>query len=458
MTSVLLIYPYFHPSRDWSIFRFPPLGLGYIASALIRAGYEVDILDCTFLKKEETFYKALRTAADVVGIYAMVSMQGNAREFARHLRKRCRLLIAGGPLPTCDPESFLDAFDIVVTGEGERTIVQVLEADKIGCDLETIPGIVFRKGKIGVAGNPEGKIVHTPPRPLEPDLDGIPLPTRELLPNQKYIEFWKKKGVPATTSVMTTRGCPFSCDFCSNAVFGNSYRERSVVNVIDEVEHALSLGYQRIHFADDVFTLKKDRVVRFCEEIMGRNLHFAWECLGRVDSIDASLAGKMKKAGCDRIFFGIESGNDAVLKMMNKNITVEKARRAVYAAHEAGIKTGAFLMLGYPGETDETILNSIRFAGSLPLDYLSYTVPYPLPGTALYGRTKDKVTKEWENPGGLLTDHSLIFKTDFSETKLKFALLKGQSQFILRKKLGNVVSPLLKPCEALSDLVFKLLK
>lgn len=123
------------------------------------------------------------------------------------------------------------------------------------------------------------------------------------------------------------RGCPFSCEYCNNAVFGISYRKRSPENVLLEVEQALSLGYDRIHFADDVFTLNKKRIIRLCEEIKKVGLHFKWECLGRVDSIDRDIATAMKDAGCDRIFFGIESGSDSVLKMMKKNITIDKARR-----------------------------------------------------------------------------------------------------------------------------------
>lgn len=458
MTSVLLIYPYFHPSHDRSIFRFPPLGIGYIAASLRNAGHKVSVLDCTFMDRQEALNKAHHTGANVVGIYSMATMREDSLRFARYLRSKSELLVAGGPLPTCDPVSFLDDFDTVVIGEGERTIVDLLSAYECNRSPDSIPGIAYWKADHDRKNGSHGEIVFTSPRKLEPDLDSIALPARDLLPNSKYIDFSKKRYGHATTSVMTTRGCPFSCEFCSNKVFGISYRERSPANVIDEVEQALSFGYDRIHFADDVFTLKRERIAMICEEIKKRDLHFKWECLARADSINRDIAGVMRQAGCDRIFFGIESGNDSVLKLMNKRITVDKARQAVIAAHSAGLKSGAFFILCYPGETDDTVLNTIRFATSLPLDYLSFTMPYPLPGTALYERVQHKINREWEAKPGLMNDHSLIFNADFSEAKMKYAILKGEVQFRMRKSLGKSASFVVKPFEILSDAVFRLIK
>ena len=227
---------------------------------------------------------------------------------------------------------------------------------------------------------------------------------------------------------------------------------------MDEVEQALSFGYDRIHFADDVFTLNRERVLKICDEIRRRGLRFKWECLGRVDSIDEAIANAMKDAGCDRIYFGIESGNDSVLKLMKKKITMDKARRAVHAAHDAGLTTGAFFILCYPGETDDTVLETLRFAVSLPLDYLSFTVPYPLPGTALYERVKGRILKEWEAPDGLISDHVLIFDADFSENKMKFGILKGEAQFEMKKRFGVYSFPVMKPFEILTNIMFRLMK
>ena len=174
MASVLLIYPFFSPSHDRSIFRFPPLGISYIAAALRNAGHEVRVLDCTFLDRGEALAKADQAKADVVGIYIMMTMQPDATRFARLLRTRRRLLVAGGPLPSCDPAAFLDDFDVVVRGEGEQTILDVLCAYEGNHDFNSVDGVAFRKNSNGAQDKED--IVLTNARPLAVNLDAISFP------------------------------------------------------------------------------------------------------------------------------------------------------------------------------------------------------------------------------------------------------------------------------------------
>jgi anaerobic magnesium-protoporphyrin IX monomethyl ester cyclase len=457
MTAVLLIYPYFKPQRDRSVFRFPPLGISYIATALQQAGHQVQLLDCTFLKRRAALDMAMQAKATVIGIYCMVSMSEDCLWFAQQLRNQCRLLVAGGPLPTCDPQPFLDFFDVIVRGEGEKTMPELVSAFQDGIDLNTVAGIVYRSKLESVEGC-AGTACSTTPRPFTRDLDQIAFPARALLPNLSYIRYGKKKYGYAITTVMSTRGCPYHCEFCSNVVFGGSYRERSPQNVVDEIEEALGLGYDRISFADDVFTMKRSRVIEICEEIQRRSLHFKWECLGRVDALDYSTAVAMKEAGCMRIFFGIESGDERILDLMRKQITTDQARRAVEAAHLAGLQVGAFFILFYPGDTDETVLNTLHFATSLPLDYLGLSMPYPLPGTALYDRVRQQINRPWRPEESLLGSHVLIYKSDFSEAKMWFGIIKGHAQFALDHRIGKpgvLLSPLF---EKYTDKLFKILK
>lgn len=455
MTSVLLIYPFFKPRRDRSVFRFPPLGISYIAAALQKAGHSVHLVDCTFLDRQDALNKALAVQAQVVGIYSMASMFDESVWFARQLRSHCRLLVAGGPLPTCDPVSFLDYFDVVVRGEGEQTITELLTAYADGSGFSTIAGIVYRSA---VGGSSGPRLINTPERQFIRELDSIPFPARTLLPNESYIRYGKQKYGFSITTVMSTRGCPYRCEFCSNVVFGGSYRERSHHNVVDEIEEALALGYNRISFADDVFTMKKERVVNICREIRRRGLHFAWECLGRVDSLDYATALEMKAAGCSRIFFGIESGNDQILQLMKKHSTTDQARQAVDAAHRAGLQVGAFFILCYPGDTDDTVLQTIRFATSLPLDYIGLSMPYPLPGTKLYERTRKRISRDWHPEDSLFGSHVLIFNADFSNIKIWFAIFKGHIQFAIKKRLGKLATVLLPLFERTTDVAFKFLK
>jgi anaerobic magnesium-protoporphyrin IX monomethyl ester cyclase len=227
---------------------------------------------------------------------------------------------------------------------------------------------------------------------------------------------------------------------------------------VDEIEEALALGYDRIAFADDVFTLNRRQVMAICTEIKKREIQFKWECLGRVDTLDYDTAVEMKAAGCARVYFGIESGNDRILKLMKKQITTAQARAAVEAAHRAGLEVGAFFILFYPGETDETVLDTLRFATALPLDYLGLTMPYPLPGTALYDRVKNQIFRDWRPEDSLLWSHVLIYDSEFSEIKMWFGILKGHVQFEMRKRLGKAAPLFLNLFEKPTDMVLRLLR
>jgi anaerobic magnesium-protoporphyrin IX monomethyl ester cyclase len=454
VAEVLLVYPYSRPRANRSSFRFPPLGLAYVASALRQAGYGVDILDGTFLDDAALLEQAEKAKADLVGVYSMITMKARALEVARRLRGRSGLLVAGGPLPSTEPAGFLGDFDVAVRGEGERTILELVKAfagNGQPGDLHDIDGLSYRNG--GRDG-----VTNTADRVLAPDLDTLPFPARDLLPNAAYLRYGARKYGHSITSVMTSRGCPFSCEFCSNAVFRRTFRKRSAGNVVDEVEQVLGLGYERVHFADDVFTLDRSRLLQICSEIEHRGLHFEWECLARVDSIDREIAAAMRSAGCYRVFFGIESGVDEVLTRMGKRATSRQALQAVEAARSAGLRTGGFFILCYPGETDDTVLQTIRFATRLPLDYLSFTMPYPIPGTKLYERVGAGATREWLQPSSPLSDHVLTFDSEFSERKMKFGIMKGRLQFLLRHRLGRVGSWLARWVEWSSDRVFRLLK
>jgi len=457
MSKVLLIYPYFRPRGDRSVFRFPPLGISYIASSLLEAGHEVQVLDCTFMKKSTALDQALKAGADVVGIYCMVTMLDDCLWLARQLRHQTRLLIVGGPLPTCDPQAFLDDFDVVVRGEAELTVVELLQAYSSHADFSTIPGISMRT-RSNLAGVATAEDIFTPDRPFVQNLDVLVMPARHLLPNASYIQFGRKKYGYSITTVMSTRGCPYECEFCSNVIFGGSYRERSAANVVDEVEKALALGYDRISFADDVFTLRKKRVLEICAEINRRDLHFLWECLARVDSLDDGTYAEMYRAGCRRVYFGIESGDEGILKLMNKKITAAQARHAVLAAHQAGLQVGAFFILFYPGETNSTVLNTLRFATSLPVDYLGLTMPYPLPGTALYERVKSQIKRQWHPGESVFGSHVLIYNSDFSEAKMWFGIIKGKVQFEINHHLGKLAPIVLPLVEKPTDWFFKRIK
>jgi anaerobic magnesium-protoporphyrin IX monomethyl ester cyclase len=455
LTNVTLVYPYFRPEHDNSIFRLPPLGLGYIVSYLRRHNVSANLVDCTFLGEKEALNKIRESKPEIIGIYSMFSMKYPALRMAKRLKGTCDLLVAGGPLPTLCPEDFLEDFDVVAVGEGEETMRELVDAVETGHPLSTVNGIVYKSQKS------DCDVISTSPRELIEDLDTLPFPARDDFDNEAYKRHYFRKSGYTITSLITSRGCPFHCDFCSRAVFGNKFRTRSPENIVDELGTVDKLGYDRIWFSDDCFTLNRNRLLSICDEIIRRKLEIDWECLSRVDSVDEKTAVRMKEAGCVRVFFGLESGNDSVLALMNKQASVSQGKRAVLTFKEAGIEVGAFFIVGYPGETDKTILDTLRVASSLPLDYLSFTMPYPIPGTPLYERLKDRLEcDDLEQPKHLsLTEHKLIYKSSFSEAKLKFAILKGTAQFKMRKMMGNEAYRFFgAPFERVTDLTFKFLR
>jgi anaerobic magnesium-protoporphyrin IX monomethyl ester cyclase len=452
MTTVTLVYPYFQPSGDNSIFRFPPLGLGYIVAYLRSNGVSAELVDCTFMGQEEAVERIRATGPKIIGIQAMFSMKDKVLELAKILRNNCEFLVAGGPLATSNPEEFTHLFDVVVMGEGEQTMLELVQAIERHSSFNDVRGVVFKE---------ETKVTATPPRSFIENLDTIPFPTRELFDNQAYKNYYSRNFAYNTTAVITSRGCPFHCDFCSRPIFGNTFRSRTAENIVKEVEEVKQLGYERVWFADDCFTLNRKRLMEICRELVLRKVNIGWECLSRVDTVDLSLAEHMRRAGCVRVFFGIESGNDMILKIMKKQATVKQAEKAVHILKKAGIQVGAFFILGYPGENEKAILDTVNFASSLPLDYLSFTFPYPIPGTPLFDRVKNlMVSKEWEEPKKFsLIKHKLLFRSPFSENKLRFALFKGMSQHYMRKYLGERISRILgKPYISITDAVFKTLK
>jgi anaerobic magnesium-protoporphyrin IX monomethyl ester cyclase len=302
-------------------------------------------------------------------------------------------------------------------------------------------------------------VALTGPRRPRYDLDSLPFPARELYDHNAYKSYYQAHHGYTITSMITSRGCPFDCDFCSRPIFGRTFRSRSPKNIVDEMEVIAGYGYERIWLADDIFPLNRKIGLAVCDEIVKRGLDIEWECLCRADIMDYELARRMRRAGCVRVFFGLESGNDRVLRLMNKRLTVEKSRRAVHAVDAAGIRAGAFFILGYPGETNETMLDTIRFASSLPLDYFSFTIPYPIPGTGLYEKLKGRIiVDEWRKPRRGRYKHRLIYKSEFSPWKLRFGITKAHLQARMRRRLGSgyrLVGPVF---EKATDLIFRAMR
>ncbi len=361
----------------------PSLGLAYLAAVAERDGHDVHILDCARgLPWEAISVEGRSFRPDVVGVSVTTPSFSNAVRTADILRRIIpgAAFVAGGSHPTAMPEETIESgrFDFLVLGEGETTFSALLaHLEGGGPQPESIPGLVFEAG---------GKPCWTGPAPFVKDLDTIPYPARHLLPPLEAYE-----PCPASlrrlplAHVMTSRGCPSRCNFCDRAVFGERYRERSVENVMGEIELlAGKYGAREIRFFDDTFTLNRRRLERLCRELRRFRPRLPWTCLTRVNAVDLDMLSMMKDAGCWQVLFGLESGDDAILKTLNKGNTAAQNRRAVQWARQAGLRVRADFLVGSPAETRETLERTLAFARELDLDFAHFNKFVPFPGTTFY--------------------------------------------------------------------------
>lgn len=430
--NCLLVFPYLlsdDPTQRHAQSPFPPLGLMYVGASLRNAGFNVKILDCTFMTSMTEAEEAVRNSdAHYIGIHSMITLTRNAVALAKVAKSCGKTVIYGGPDPSTAPEKYLKKGlgDYVVIGEGEKAAVELLKALDRGEMPLDIKGLAFLNG--------EGSIITTPARELERNLDLILLPARDLIDNERYKEVWLRDHGYALTSVMTTRGCPYGCFFCSEKlVFGRRYTVRSAQNVVAELEEIVrGYGYDRVWFADDIFPLRKERTLQICQEIVNRGLQFTWSCLARADLVDEEALAAMKRAGCEMVFYGVESGSQRMLDEMNRMMAIEQIVAGTEAAKKVGLKIHAFMMVGFPGENYESLKQTIDFLQKLSPDEFSFTVAYPLPGTELFHMVEPIDEQlEWRDP----SENRLLFKSNIPEWSLKFAVWKAKYEFYLHRRV-----------------------
>ncbi len=375
--KILLIHP---PAR--SIERedivVPPLGLASIGAVLEQDGHEVEILDGFGLGMTWNEFEAdLDTRSpDIVGLTGMtpvIDTTWRALDVVRE-KKKGKYVVLGGAHVASSPKNvaknWRDGVDFAVNGEGEYIMRDLVRKLDKGEDVSDMPGLIFRDQI-----NPEAPGVD--------DLDALPFPARHLLPNDRY-HYSLMRHAPVTTA-FSSRGCPYPCTFCDKSVFGSGWRVRSPKDVVDEmVEISEQYGIRSMIFYDDLFTLRKKRVVEVCQEIVNRGVKIEWKCEGRVDTVDKDTLDWMERAGCTLIAFGVESGNQAALDYLKKGTTPEKIRQSFELTRKSGIRTLSYFILGIPVDTYEIELETIEFAKQIKTDYAQFSVLSPFPGTKVY--------------------------------------------------------------------------
>ncbi len=394
--DILLTHGYFlyEDPKELQIMKpYPPLGILYICSHLRKKGMSVEVFDSTFSSRHELWERLRQGPPSVVGVYANLMTRPNAVEILRAAKEAGWQTIVGGPEPGAYLNEYLAAgADVVVIGEGEVTLEELVPALKSKSfeTLARVDGIAFRA--------PEGSIVRTKPREQIRDIDAQPWPARESIDLARYIEVWREHHGMGSVSLITARGCPYHCRWCSHDVFGKTHRRRKPVSVADELEWLIDRYQPEMAWmADDVFTIHHGWLFQYAAELKRRRLRLPFECISRADRLNPQVAQTLAEMGCFRVWIGSESGSQRILDAMERGVTVEQVQTAVALCRSAGIQTGMFLMWGYEGEELSDIEATVEHVKKTDPDIFFTTVAYPIKGTPYFLEVAQRVDslKPW---------------------------------------------------------------
>ena len=373
---------------------YPPLGILYICAHLRKKGFSADVFDSTFSSRELLFDLLQRERPSVLGIYANLMTRPNVVEILRVAKDAGWRTVVGGPEPGAYVAEYLNSgADVVVMGEGELTLEELVPAlqSRSREALHRINGIAFRAL--------DGAIVRTATREQIRDIDPQPWPARELIDVDQYVSVWRKHHGKGSVSLITARGCPYHCRWCSHEVFGKTHRRRKPASVADELEWLIN-RYQpdMAWMADDVFTIHPGWLFQYAAELRGRGLRLPFECISRADRLNLQVVETLAEMGCFRLWIGSESGSQRILDAMQRGVTVEQVQAAVALCKSHGIQTGMFLMWGYEGEQLDDVEATIRHVKTTDPDIFFTTVAYPIKGTPYFSEVSSRVenAKPWE--------------------------------------------------------------
>jgi len=438
-------------------YQNPLIGLAYMAAVLEKNGYEVTVVDCPPLRMTHEGLKQeiVRLKPDIVGITSVTVTFSSAVQAARVIKESYprALIVLGGPHVTVMDKQTLNEqpeTDIVVRGEGEQTMLELVDlmSKSNPKNLDEVAGITFRKN---------GQIIRTPNRPFIQNLDQLPYPAYKFFPLRKYRLFGK-----LILPIISSRGCPFRCTFClAPRMAGKKFRARSPKNVVDELEWSRdTYEPNAFTFHDETFTHDKKRVFEICEEMKNRNISLPWDCSTRVDQVSKEILAKMRDANCQLVSFGVESGSQRILNAMRKGTTVEQNGRAIMWAKDVGLSVAISVIIGYPGETMDTLEQTLDFIRRTEPDDVYMSLASPYPGIALYDLLKDlgwKMCEEWrhcdmqtpafENP---------YLPVDLRETRRRFYNHFYSMSYFLRQSFKGTFYSQIMARAALNQLLWRI--
>ena len=411
-----------------------PIYLAYTAAVVEEAGFEVSFIDA--IMEELSIQEFAQQVHSLGPRLVLIETSTPSIEFdletaaaVKQLSPETFVALLGSHVTYFDQDILVQSpsVDAVVRGEFESTCADLARALEAGGDLSKVLGLTYRG-----AG---GEVCRNPDRPLFEPLDQMPFPARHIVKGDGYRAGIYSGGYP--TAMVSSRGCPFRCTFClwPDVLYGHKFRARSAANVVDEIEQAVRIyGHDEIYFDDDTFTIDRQRVLDICRLIRERGLEkeVEWIAQCRVDTVDRDTLEAMKAANCGYILFGVESGSPEMLKRMKKGITLDKVRSAFKLTKEVGIKTQAFFLFGMPGETQETIRETVEFAKELNASSTQFAVAIPHPGTALYEECKTNGWLTSENWADYTAESSLIETPWLSAEEVEQARIRAYREYYYR--------------------------
>lgn len=443
--NIMLTHGYFleEDQKEQAIMRpYIPLGILYISAYLEQYGYDNRVFDSTFSSFDKLCTALLEDKPEVVGIYTNLMTKLNVLRIVRFIKSNPSLrhtkIVLGGPEVRNHLAKFLEQqVDFIVLGEGEQTmleIVQWVDGTNIK-DLSAIDGIVYLDEQNGMRQNRE--------RAKLKNLDELPMPNRTQVNLQLYFDAWKGRHGTNAISVSTMRGCPYSCKWCSRAVYGQSYRRRSPKAVADEIAW-IKAHYivDSIWFVDDVFTVSHKWMEEFTQEVTSRNLVMPYECITRADRMNEEVILNLKASGCFRVWIGAESGSQKVIDLMDRRVEVGQVRDMIKLARHHGLQAGTFIMVGYPGETKEDIYETVHHLKSANPDLFTITVTYPIKGTPLYAEVEEQFVTDlpWETS----TDRDIDFKRTYNRRYYDYAIQMINNEMYYHKAMMKPLANLFR--------------
>jgi radical SAM superfamily enzyme YgiQ (UPF0313 family) len=410
----------------------PPVGLAYLAAILRDMGVRVSTLmaDACGIDTDRAVQQIIEKRPDILGISVATPAVNNTARIVTKVKKVLPAIqaISGGPHATLFPDEMIkNGIDVVVRGEGEQSIADLILHYQGKIDISSIEGISY-----GI----DGRVFHTPDRKLIKDLNELPFPAWEVFPVKKYESTFKRARL--SLPILTSRGCPGKCTFCYKGVFGSRFRVRSPESVLKEVLYLKdNFEIEEFSIIDDCFTIHPKRSMEFCDLLIKNNIKIHWSLPAgiRVDNVTEDLLKKLKTAGCYRVGLGIETGNAEIMKFIKKGITLEQAKMAVSLSKKIGMECTANFMIGNLHETADTVNDTIQFAITLDPDYAQFTRAIPFPGSKMYATLKSQgkiITDNWDDYDYLVTDTKIFIHDNLSHETIQKKMKEAYKRFYLR--------------------------